>query len=113
MSRPRIATLKPRIATLKADIASTATASARQVKRKFYDSARWRFHIRPQQLERHPLCEDCLAQGLTVPAQHVDHRNNDQQDNRPEALRSLCPSCHSRKTATADGGFGNQAGGAK
>lgn len=56
----------------------------------------------------HPLCEDCKQRGLTVAAQCVDHvtaiskgGTHDQSN-----LRSLCASCHARKTALHDGGFG-------
>jgi 5-methylcytosine-specific restriction protein A len=61
--------------------------------------------------ERHPLCVECEKQGRLVLAEVVDHiiphrgdmalfwdRNNHQ---------GLCKTCHDRKTASEDGGFGN------
>ena len=66
---------------------------------------------RSQVLAERPLCEDCLARGLTAGATDVDHvtakaaGGDDGDDN----LRSLCHSCHSRKTVAADGGFGRAA----
>ncbi|HHA2936777.1 HNH endonuclease signature motif containing protein [Stenotrophomonas maltophilia] len=38
---------------------------------------------------------------------HVDHADGDPNNNAPENLRTMCISCHSRKTAREDGGFGN------
>ena len=59
-------------------------------------------------LANNPLCEDCMSAGRVVPAVHVDHKvaiarggTNDWNN-----LRPLCASCHSRKTAREDGGFG-------
>lgn len=68
----------------------------------FYSSRAWR-RKRAAKLARDPLCEECLARGLTKGAEHVDH-TLDRRD-RPdlafadENLRSLCESCHNRKTA--------------
>lgn len=61
------------------------------------NSTRWR-EIRLVQLQREPLCRHCAEQGRIVPAEQVDHRNNDSGDNRPENLQSLCARCHSAKT---------------
>ena len=52
----------------------------------------------------------CATPGCTTRATHVDHvlainRGGGALD--PANLRCLCPRCHSRKTAAADGGFGN------
>ena len=63
---------------------------------------------RAQVLGERPLCEDCLARGLTVAATDVDHvtakaAGGDEQDAN---LRALCRPCHSAKTVRADGGFG-------
>ncbi len=61
----------------------------------------WR-SIRAAYIAAHPLCEICGA-----PAQHVDHRDGDTSHGEPSNLAALCRSCHSRKTARENGGFGN------
>ncbi|MGG0756253.1 HNH endonuclease signature motif containing protein [Brevibacillus laterosporus] len=74
-----------------------------------YD-ARWR-KARAGYLAGNPLCKKCLEKGKIIAATVVDHitphkgdvvlfwdRNN---------WQGLCASCHSRKTAKEDGGFGN------
>lgn len=65
-------------------------------------------------LREFPLCAECQRQGRLTPANTVDHviahrgdmalfwdRNN---------WEALCRSCHSRVTASRDGGFGNANG---
>lgn len=82
--------------------------------------ARWR----RRWLDRHPLCGDrldgrsaehsrCWAEGRLVPAAEVDHIRpvsgpDDPRFYDPAAVQSLCRACHSRKTATVDGAFGNE-----
>lgn len=39
---------------------------------------------------------------------HVDHVDNDPSNNDMANLQTLCVACHSSKTATEDGGFGNR-----
>jgi 5-methylcytosine-specific restriction protein A len=75
------------------------------------NSEAWR-RIRAIVLSEQPLCEECNRQNRTTGASVVDHINGDASDNRRENLQSLCPSCHSKKTAKEDGGFGNARGGA-
>ena len=64
--------------------------------------------LRLQKLATMPLCEECPE---PVEATIVDHRTPHRGDFRLmysfSNLRSLCKSCHDRKTATSDGGFGN------
>jgi len=77
--------------------------------RRGYDGT-WRA-VRQQQLQRHPLCEHCLAQGRTTAAGEVDHiravrRGGAMLD--ADNLQSLCKPCHSRKTAIHDGGLGHR-----
>jgi 5-methylcytosine-specific restriction protein A len=63
-------------------------------------------------LMRSPLCKHCADAGLVVAATDVDHIIPHKGD---QALfwdssnwQSLCKSCHSKKTAREDGGFGRQ-----
>jgi 5-methylcytosine-specific restriction protein A len=71
-----------------------------------YD-ARWR-RARLAYLRQHPLCVLCAPR--VVPATVVDHRQPHRGDERlfwaEDNWQPLCKSCHDRKTATEDGGFG-------
>lgn len=74
--------------------------------RRGYTSAAWRA-LRASILMRDPLCRSCHG----APSTHADHvvaRANGGTD-APSNLQGLCASCHSRKTAREDGGFGNAA----
>lgn len=62
---------------------------------------------------RQPLCADPFGvhsrEGIAVAGTQVDHitpRSAGGLDSF-ENLQNLCASCHSRKTALHDGGFGN------
>jgi len=72
-----------------------------------YDST-WR-RLRRMVLNREPLCRECLKEGRLTPATEVDHiiPLASGGTNDLENLQPLCHSCHSRKTAKEDGGFGN------
>ena len=73
--------------------------------RRGYGGKAWRA-IRAAFLEAHPWCS---KRGCMKPATDVDHvvsRRRGGSDG-DENLQSLCHSCHSSKTATEDGGFGN------
>ena len=86
---------------------------------------RWRTRIRPRQLRRHPLCQDCQDRDLPVPATIADHviprqllagdagglldRVRDvlgeelygilrRNPDHSVNLRSVCAGCHSAKT---------------
>ena|SRR5690554_4960799 len=72
---------------------------------------RWR-KARIPFLEQHPLCADCKSNDRVSAAEVVDHVIPhkgcevlfwDQSNWQP-----LCKPCHSRKTASEDGGFGNK-----
>lgn len=54
-----------------------------------------------------PLCVVCYMSEprRITPATDVDHVDGNPRHNRPENLRPLCHSCHSRRTAT-DQSFG-------
>ena len=69
--------------------------------------ARWR-RLRLAFLSQHPLCEECQRRGRIVAATDVDHIVPRRQGGSDEAsnLQALCHECHSRKTATEDGGWG-------
>lgn len=58
--------------------------------------------IRNAYARRHPLCEDCLAEGRTTPMEQVHHilplREGGAND--WENLRSLCAACHARTHAS-------------
>lgn len=75
---------------------------------------RWR-RTRAVKLSRHPLCEDCDRKGITNAATEVDHIDgkgpNGPRGHDLDNLRSLCKSCHSKKTVREDGGLGHKARG--
>jgi 5-methylcytosine-specific restriction protein A len=61
-------------------------------------------------LADHPLCVPCGERGLTMAATVVDHIVPHKGDKTlfwsSDNWQSLCATCHNRKTATSDGGFG-------
>lgn len=68
---------------------------------------RWRKY-RDQFLVEHPACEKCWAE----PSKDVDHiipvsGPNDPLFWEPSNHQALCHCCHSQKTASENGGFGN------
>ena len=79
----------------------------RRNRKQVYNLRAWRDRLRPAKLAANPLCEDCEAQGLVVPATDVDHVDGDAWNWALENLRSLCHSCHARKSALHDGAFGH------
>lgn len=80
------------------------------VARALYRSKRWRTE-RAAFLHDHPLCVECARHDLIQPASVVDHIDPHGGDETVFWDRSrwqaLCASCHGRKTAAKDGGFGN------
>ncbi|MFA5593217.1 MAG: HNH endonuclease [Micavibrio sp.] len=84
-----------------------ARARQRQAKRALpTNDRRWR-RLRALVLQEQPLCALCAQAGLVKAASVVDHINGDALDNDRSNLQALCASCHARKTAREDGGFGN------
>jgi 5-methylcytosine-specific restriction protein A len=71
--------------------------------------AAWQ-RIRESVLLNEPLCRECCLHGITTAATEVDHirakaaGGTDDRDN----LQPLCKTCHSRKTAREDGGYGRK-----
>lgn len=77
--------------------------------RRGYDH-RWKA-LRLSFLADNPICVSCADRGLVVEATIVDHIDGKgPQGERGfdrDNLQSLCKTCHDRKTATQDGGFGH------
>ena len=61
-------------------------------------------------LTEHPLCVSCKTKGRIVPAMVVDHIKPHKGDSSlfwdTSNHQALCKTCHDRKTASKDGGFG-------
>ncbi len=74
-----------------------------------YKTPRWK-SIRKKMLAEDPLCKNhAKCKNFASEIDHiVSWRNNDDVDFYDvNNLQQLCKSCHSRKTATEDGAFGN------
>lgn len=71
---------------------------------------RWQ-QARLAYLRDHPLCVQCEASGIIRSATVVDHIQAHKNDRTlfwdRNNWQALCASCHSRKTAQQDGGYGN------
>ena len=91
-------------------VKSSTWAKPRESSTKRHYNYKWQ-QARAGWLSKHPLCRCCEQAGKVVAATDVDHivphkgdmvlfwdRNN---------WQSLCGPCHSSKTASEDGGFGN------
>lgn len=80
------------------------------VSRALYHSKRWRTE-RAAFLRDNPLCVECKRYGVIAPASVVDHIDphggNETVFWDRNRWQALCASCHGRKTAISDGGFGN------
>lgn len=84
---------------------------SRQYAVKQTNTARYR-KARKMFLARNPLCVECQRNGIVKASAELDHiipHKGDpmlfwDQDN----WQGLCVSCHSRKTATEDGGWGGK-----
>lgn len=73
--------------------------------RDVYDSQRWK-NCRTDKLRQNPLCEECLAKGLTESATHVHHKTKVAESAKGQSnatrqlafsasnLISLCVRCH-------------------
>lgn len=84
----------------------TTDALSRKERMQWYNRWDWRGPggYREQQLQRQPLCEECLKNDIVEPATDVDHiepfNGREELFTDLRNLRSLCHSCHSRKTAS-------------
>ena len=62
-------------------------------------------------LKANPLCVHCKREGRLIPATEVDHIISHKRDMKlfwdRKNWQPLCKSCHSKKTALEDSGFGN------
>lgn len=102
--RPRLQTFKPQLATVDVSIAKPLreTRDDEQVERRsFYDTAQWRFHVRPAKLRADPLCQRCAFLGQMTAAVDVDHWQSIASGGHktdPANLVSLCKAHHSEKT---------------
>lgn len=66
-----------------------------------YNTAQWK-RLRLMQLAQHPACEQCQDEERLTLASVVDHRTAIRMGGAPfdqSNLASLCPPCHSAKTA--------------
>ena len=73
-----------------------------------YQTPAWRT-LRQRQLSIQPLCQSCLTRGRVDAAKHVDHVFPWKQIGKHAFLnnvfQSLCPPCHSHKTAQEQKGI--------
>jgi len=74
-------------------------------------SYQWR-KVSKEFLKEHPICAFCVKEGRLTPSTEVDHIKQHGGDRRlfwdRKNWQALCKSCHSKKTAKEDGGFGNK-----
>ncbi|MDR3362397.1 MAG: HNH endonuclease [Desulfovibrio sp.] len=73
--------------------------------RRIYNLKTWKY-VRLSKLSASPWCEYCGA-----PASQVDHITPVESGGHPfdmDNLQCLCQTCHSRKSAAEDGGYGNR-----
>lgn len=80
-------------------------------RRKIYSSERWR-RLRAWKFSCDPLCESCLREGKTVPAEDIHHVVSFMSTDDPQRrihlaydydnLMSLCKPCHQRAHNTRD-----------
>lgn len=95
----------------KADASKYAAPKKRLTAHQRGYTSRWR-RISQEFLKAHPLCAECERNGKVTPATCVDHivphKGNPKLFWDQKNWQPLCQSCHSRKTASEDGGFGNK-----
>lgn len=71
--------------------------------------SKWQYESK-RFLQLHPLCLECQKHGRITEATVVDHIKPHKGNHKlfwdRRNWQPLCESCHNRKTATEDGGFG-------
>jgi len=74
----------------------------------YYQTPTWKT-MRTMQLGKQPLCQACLCKGIVNTASHIDHLFAWSQLGSHafynNILQSLCPECHSSKTALEQQGI--------
>lgn len=113
MSKGRLSTVKPRIQMAEGRAVQTVNPdswrSGKNSTQRGY-GYRWQ-QARARFLAKHPLCRLCSDAGKVVDATEVDHiiphRGDMELFWQESNWMALCKVCHSKKTATEDGGFGN------
>jgi len=109
----RLRSLKPRLQEFKPKpMAQVSADSWRQGKNSTQRGYGYRWQkAREGYLAKHPLCVECEREGKVVVATDLDHIIPHRGDQvlfwRESNWMALCKPCHSKKTATEDGGFGN------
>lgn len=99
-TRPKLQTLKLPVRTLNTSIAGVKPLDNR-AGTKVYHTSRWVNRVRPQKLQRDPLCQVCLVRDMATAANTVDHWQSIASGGDPYAdsnLVSMCTPCHSAKT---------------
>lgn len=86
---------------------ATADREARRVRAPSGGGSRvdWR-QLRAQCLARDPICQGTSCNRRSTHADHILPKADGGRDELAN-LAGLCHSCHSRKTARTDGGYGN------
>ena len=100
MLKPRIKEFDP-LAARRLKMVTTRTLKDKQQsngRTLALDSKAWR-DLRAYVLSGEPLCRHCTAEGKTIAATDVDHRDNDPTNNDLVNLQPLCHQHHSLKTA--------------
>lgn len=101
--KPRLQELPPRVPLLKGPRASSRTGRDADPRRTIpLNSAAWQ-RLRRSVLASEPLCRHCTAEGRTVVATDLDHRDGNPGNNDLTNLQPLCHAHHSRKTAADHG----------
>ena len=73
---------------------------------KYYNTKQWK-ELRVEYKRNHPLCEECLSNGIIKPTEHIHHKieflkgNTEAERERllldPNNLEALCLECHRKK----------------